>query len=854
MRDISAFKRASTLLFAILVAFSVCGYSLALPQVASAEESTEITADTSSDSKRIFVLDAPYLEWDDISYETTPNLYSIIDDCGIGNLITRSMVRVGGKVVSADECAGSIACGRWIEDPSGLTSKPTRLNANGTEKTDEELEAEANGVLGSEKVTYGDGDLLDSTLGDLLVENDWATIALGCSDLGKTSERPAAALLASGNGVVEISDTQPDNLTVSSEESAYGMTTDMGALQVELQQALSQVDGNAIVALDSGDLYRAGTDRVKNPSSKADENWEKAVSSFDDLVGIALSYMGPNDTLVIYSTLSKVDEPDHQDDGYAPLFIYGSGYDGMLGSGTLGRDDLTCAIDITETILSIAGIDHPIENASVLYTTSSDKSGTSIISDLSYDANVADAVNDAQLMVQIFLAVLLVLTFGFSIAILAPKIKFSPNTLDKGIIITRLLWLVSSAFPVSTYLMMMFIPADITPVGIFLICIAVTFIMAFIALVVGRLTRWLYSLIFLMALTVIVIVVDQLTGGHLASIGFLTYMPVKMGRFTGIGNEGAGVLFSAWIMLSGLLLNRFPDLKISKMFRNWLFIVLSAFIIAVIVAPWWGCNFGVLVWGTVGVWTAWWMFIGRRLNWKVVLITMAICVGLTVLLVLVDGFSNTQSHLGATASNLVSMGIAYVPVIINNMLRLSIATLVYNPLISLSFAFVWIVLAVLRIKKPGPYEIFWKRNNYFKAAFTSAMIVAVLVLFIEDSGILLPALILIYSTGGLTWLICDLHRWEQRAVEMGLDPNAEPVEQPIGGFKINFTKLRNRMLSRRVSESEGERSMRIDEMTPESEAYEPTPDVESVRPGEMVTTDEAPDSPDAEQSQDRSGS
>lgn len=71
-------------------------------------------------------------------------------------------------------------------------------------------------------------------------------------------------------------------------------------------------------------------------------------------------------------------------------------------------------------------------------------------------------------------------------------------------------------------------------------------------------------------------------------------------------------------------------------------------------------------------------------------------------------------------------------------------------------------LAFLRWGKPGAYQQFWDENPEFTGAYTALMVTAVLMLIIEDSGILMPALVLLYETAGLIWLLCNKHSWHIR--------------------------------------------------------------------------------------------
>ncbi len=761
----------------MLFAMSSFGLFLANPSQASA-----LTID-SQDGKSIYFVYAPFVTWDDISEQTTPNLYSILDQSALGNAIARSPWRLGGQTVSANEVAADINRGAWTDDEISMVSNSVRdlPNEEGADAT--AILAEA-GKLGSEKVSNLNYTLW-GTMTDQLHLAGWSTVALGSSDLGNAPQRPAAALTADSNGIVQYANTQPGSILTDNVRYPYGLQTNLDAFDKWFYKAQSQVKGNAFYALDPGDLFRAGSYRLANPNTDSSEYWNQALASFDHVVGLAIQNMSEGDTLIVFCPLSMVSQADHQDDGYAPMIVYGNGYSGMIGSNSMHRQDLTSALDVTSTVLDLAGIDYYLDNSSPIVTSQNPQypNGSKLVYQLAKEASYADAISDGQNPMNAVFITFIAIAFAASVMMISPRIKLSVRMLEFFIPATRLLLLFVCSFPLASYLMILVEPDRSTPFMLICICTTIAALVTIAVLVIGKYTKWVYSFITLLLITVIVLAVDQLTGGNLARIGFLSYKPITASRYTGMGNEGATILFVCWIMLSGMMLNRFPDLKISVIFKNWLFLVLSVCLIAIIVLPFWGGQFGALVWGTLGMFCTWWVFKGHRLTWKVVLSVIGAMVVLMCALVLVDGMGG-QSHLGATASDLLTQGPSYLLIIARNIFIMNWATVVYSPAGTVCLIAFWIWLARIRIKKPGPYKVFWDRNYYFKSSFTAVMITSVLVLIIEDSGILLPALIILYSTSALTWLVCDLHRWELRSVERNKGIIAEDVEKPVGSFKV----------------------------------------------------------------------
>ena len=72
-------------------------------------------------------------------------------------------------------------------------------------------------------------------------------------------------------------------------------------------------------------------------------------------------------------------------------------------------------------------------------------------------------------------------------------------------------------------------------------------------------------------------------------------------------------------------------------------------------------------------------------------------------------------------------------------------------------------LLFIAIAQPGPYEAFWKLHSEFHGAFYALIVTAILMFLFEDSGILMPALLLLYPLSGLMWFVCNFHSWHIRS-------------------------------------------------------------------------------------------
>lgn len=481
----------------------------------------------------------------------------------------------------------------------------------------------------------------------------------------------------------------------------------------------------------------------------------------DDYVYSIYADLSPADTLIVTSSPTFA-ENTFDFFGYTPLIVVDAGDNGLLTSSTTTREGLVISNDLTDAVraLLVSPQKNPA-NLSVFGLTYT-MSGNARISHLEKEASTAVSIEESTSRFTVIFVAWMIVTFAFSVVLLFLEIKIRPRFLKFVIPFTRILWVVAISFPIASYLMFILLPSVVTPGVALLFCLAWVALLSFVALLVGFLRRWLYAPLSIFLVTTVALVGDQLLGGPLTSCGYLSYSPIEVTRYFGIGNEGAALLFGSWIMLASLLLNRFPVGRYATVFKRWIFPAASLFVIAVIAAPWWGANFGVIIWGTVGAIVAWALLNERRITWKSVAFVVLAAGFLALAVLVLDTTFNAESHMGAQLGSLTGAWYTSILTVIGDMLVLSWNTVLFSPPLAVMFIFIFAFLIYLRVAKPGPYAQFWKRNVPFKAAFTSLLVTAGLMLLVEDSGILMPALLLLYAMCGLIWLVCDLHRWHLR--------------------------------------------------------------------------------------------
>ena len=474
-----------------------------------------------------------------------------------------------------------------------------------------------------------------------------------------------------------------------------------------------------------------------------------------------LANIGEQDTLIITSsTCFLEDDPDES--AYSVLILKDTEDTGLLTSTTTRRMGLVTAGDVQNAIWAL--LDAPQKKPADLdiYTFTNAFSTSLRLDELVHDSTTAQALQASQpSFVSVFI-VCLSFTIIFSLLLFFLEMRIRPKILAYLLPIVRVLWLFSLAIPLASYVMFLHIPSVADTTVMLDYCWFYAISIAFIGLVISLLTNWMWSYVVITTATVFTLIVDQLLGGPLSAGGYLSYAPIEHVRYYGIGNEGAALLFGAWVCVAGLYITRSPHSRITAMLKKWLYPVLSILVMAVIAAPWWGANFGVLIWGSVGIYISWRLLCGAHLRKRELAAAICLAGALAFFVLVADTSFNGESHMGGQINFSGSDWLSQLETIFSDMAQMSFNTLVYSPPLTVIFFLLIVVLIVLYFRQPGTYKKFWQENMPFLGTSKALLVSAILMLFIEDSGILMPALLILYPVSGLVWLLCDYHSWHIR--------------------------------------------------------------------------------------------
>jgi len=248
--------------------------------------------------------------------------------------------------------------------------------------------------------------------------------------------------------------------------------------------------------------------------------------------------------------------------------------------------------------------------------------------------------------------------------------------------------------------------------------------------------------------TAIVFGVDQLLGAPLSLSGIFSYSPIAAFRFYGIGNEGAAILVGAAIVGVSLELDGMPVLAAR---RRLVIIGTGVFAVALCALPFLGANVIVAVWGTL-TFGAFYLAAEQRRPKPVQVIALgAIVLAVVATAVLLDRVVGGGTHIGRAVSDASTGGIGGL---VAGRVATSMRIFTSSALPSVVLAIAG-VLAYVRVRPRGEVARVLSEYPMFAASVTAGLIGGVVGALVEDSGVVVFALILTYLAGALVMLMLE---------------------------------------------------------------------------------------------------
>jgi hypothetical protein len=725
------------------------------------------------DSSRVVLLLAPYTHWEDIDPDVTPFLYSQAEAGAVGDINVRNRGRVSGPP-SATQGALTFGAGSWAgEDPLAPSAYDVGDRYEGGDAA-EAFKRMTGAPVGDNEIVFlgmprtvrlnkGAGTLVVSlgAVGQTILDAGGSTAAIGNSDSGYQvrdlwRSRPAALVAMDSVGRVPLGAVSTD-LLENDPTAPYGFATDLEVLEEELErvsEALDDVDGPGLIVIDPGDSERAFEFAPNVSEAVAEVHHENAVRTLD-AIARAAHEMLPEDGVLVVAPQVMGSEAGIAS-GLGPVIVSGPGWEGYLSSSSTQRQGLVTNLDVAATILDSLGLDVPVEvlgNPFVSQATSD--SVDQRIARLQDMDDTAVAIDSAKPpIINTFIA-FTTLTLVFATVVALRADRWRPTTVRRTVRVFHALLLSILTVPLASTLMFLFDPTPVTA-GSAALWLGVTVGLLFLAAlaVYGYTSSIRLPIGLLASLTTIVLVVDQWLGAPLSFTAFLGYSPLQGARYYGLGNEGAALLLGASLVGASMLLDEYRESRWAAWGRTWGLPILGLVVVVTSAAPFLGANVGVVAWGVAAYAVAWALMNGYKLSWKLVAVGLLVVIALVAAFSVADllGGDESQTHLGRAWQSAGQGGLGELWLIVVRKVETNLRVLTHT-----NWAYVLIVvLAVLtfmRWRPQGDFADTLEENPYFSDAMAACLIGGFVAYFTEDSGIVIPAMIVLYVGVGVLGLM-----------------------------------------------------------------------------------------------------
>ena len=568
---------------------------------------------------------------------------------------------------------------------------------------------------------------------------DTPLIAIGNGDLGKPAPAPAGAgrwaLLAAMNrdGIVALSATGSNLLTVDG-SWPYGVRTDQNEMREAVDAAFDVACASMVI--DAGDLARADhwsqqTFRRELPAR------DRALRAADEILEYVASDLDfERDLLVVVSPTSQAGLPFSH---LGVVLAVGPGYSpgNTLQSPTTRRPGVVTLPDIAPTVLDHLGIDRPGEMNGSPWSAVAAARSNRVAAAIELDRESV-FVDRLKRPVSTWFVLAQVVVYVLAVALLAWREKRLSNG-STGMRLGRWLEVAALAlvaFPISTFFAGLF-QAHLLGVARFvvlLLAIDILLVVAASLVVAAPLDR----LLVLSALTFATLAIDLMTGSRLQLNTVLGYSPIIAGRFAGAGNIAFAILGVSTVLTGALVLNRWPG-------RRTLWLVGALFVLAVLIdgAPAFGSDVGGVLALVPALLVTWVLLSGRRPSARLVIIGALAAVLVLGLFVVVDliGPPESRTHLGRLVEDVGDRGFA---VFVETIERKASANLrVFRSTIWTFFVPPALVALLWLLARPrGRWSRLAGLYPRVRAGLLGGLLVAMLGFMVNDSGIVIPAVVL----------------------------------------------------------------------------------------------------------------
>jgi hypothetical protein len=681
-----------------------------------------------NDCSRVVVFTLPGVTWADVEAGYMPNLVHLGRQGSIGSISVRTVssrttYASGFTTLGAGtRMDGGTSTGGVIDEgtPEGFLQADIRMA--GLDEIEELAES-----AGYDAVPGA----LAEALGD-----DVQVAAVGTGDPGIDPPMPLGpgrwAHLAAmdSDGVVALG--TDESVLGASGSGPFGVSTDARSFQEAVGQALEADCG--VTFVDHGDLLRddLASTIAQRPLLRRDTD----LRFTDNQLAVTAGQLEERDLLLVVSPTSPGWDPET----HLGIFVaVGPGFPAgsSVTSGSTRADHVVTLPDIAPTILRHLGVEKP---ASMLGTAITaipwEEDVDRIDAAVEFDeeavyshgivADIATGFVIVQVIIYLLIIFLLFRTEREGL-VQRPRLR---RWLELGALSVV-------AFPLASYLAS---PLNAHEIGLAWLVVAMVGVVAALVTVVSLVIGPpLYRLAALAAATLAVMVVDLAFGGPLQYMAVFGNDPINAGRFAGLGNIAFTILATCSIVTASILIHRWPDRK------GVLVGVAALFVVTVIAdgAPQLGSDVGGVIALVPALVVTFMLLAGKRPSWKIVAISVvgALVVLGVFLAVDLSRPPDAQTHLGRFFDDIRARGAGVFFDTIERKARTNLrifGSTIWTYLVPPALA----LIAYLLLRPRGRWHTLAVTYPRLRAGLIGGLLLAVLGFAVNDSGIVVPAMVL----------------------------------------------------------------------------------------------------------------
>ncbi len=538
------------------------------------------------------------------------------------------------------------------------------------------------------------------------------------------------------SGQVAISATGTDLLEPATDP--FEVRTDADAIDQTVRRALELYPCASLV-IDHGDLARVDK-KQQALGEELPEHKRDALLAADALLGRLGDELDlRHDLLIVVAPTSPAHDPAVH---FGVAVAVGRNFPAgsTLTSPSTQRPGMVTLPDVAPTVLSHLGLERPASMLGRAWFAAEGRidgrlaEAVELDRETSFIDSIRTPVATTFVLVQLGLYLLTVALLQRSER--SPDSQGTNRALRRGL---ELVALSLAAFPLATYLAGVVRGHSLGGFAYAGLLLAITGGLVAVAVLLAR--QGLDRLLIVAAATVGVFFADMILGGPLQLNTVFSYSPIVAGRFSGIGNIAFAVLAAATVLTATLVVHRYGRSRWTLGAVGLLF----ALTVVIDGAPNYGSDVGGALALVPGLTLCWLLLAGKRPTVKVIAICLVGAVAAVALLLAFDLSrpEESRTHLGRLYEDVRNQGSQVFFDIIGRKVRTQFR-------VARSTIWTFIVPAALAFIA---WLLFWPRRRWERlsnrypaiaAGLVGGSIVAVLGFAVNDSGIVVPAMMFSY--------------------------------------------------------------------------------------------------------------